>query len=109
MPLLYTVIASGQSVSADVNLTTYSLRGIGVPVVTSGDLFIQGNWDTTSAGFTRLLETRSPTSGDLRFATGPGSRMIMWDVTMPSPPYIRLETAVAQTSVATFTLLVSRW
>lgn len=106
-PLLYTLVASGASVSDTINLTTYGRPTVlGVPGITSGDLLVQGSFTPTSADFSRMLEVRSPGSGDLRFATGPGSRMAMWPETLRPPPYLRFETSVAQTNPATLTLLV---
>ena len=109
MQALYAVISSGSLVSPNVDLTQRALLGISVPTISSGDLTIQGGVDTTSASFLRLLEARSPGSGDLRFATGVGSRMVMLPETFSTPPYIRLETVMAtgsaQTDNRTFTLL----
>lgn len=109
MQPIYAVINSGQLISGDVDLRQRALLGIVVPTISSGDLTIQGNTDTTSANFLRLLETRSPGSGDLRMATGVGSRMVMLPGTFVSPPYVRLETVMAtgsaQTDARTFTLL----
>lgn len=110
MPLLFTTIALSGSVTGDVDLTKYGkLLAIGLPVIDSGDLFIRGGFDTTSADFRRLLETRSPGSGDLRFATLAGSRMIAMPATMVWPSYVRLEVASPQTAVRTLTLLAGRW
>ena len=114
MPLLYTTIVSGSAVSGTVDLSQYPhLICIGVPGVMSAALIMQGNWDSGSAGFQRLLETRIPTnsgslpgSGDLTFATGPGSRMVMWPLqALITPPYVRLETTVIQSDVRTFVVL----
>lgn len=106
---IYAIINSGYVVSGDVNLTQRALLGISVPTITSGDLTIQGNTDTTSANFLRLLETRAPGSGDLRFATGAGSRMVLVPEDFTTPPYIRLETITAagslQADARTLTLL----
>lgn len=99
------IVASGSSVSGTVDLTKRALLGVAVPVVTSCDLALQGNLDTTSATFVRLLEARAPGSGDLRFATGAGSRMILVPATLETPPYVRFETLVAQTDNRTLTLL----
>ena len=95
MQPLYAVINSGQTVSGDVDLTQRRLFGIAVPTINSGELTLQGNSDTTSANFLRLLETRTVTSGDLRFPTGLGSRMIMLPDGFPTPAYVRLETMMA--------------
>lgn len=109
MGLLYTTIVSGAAVSGNVDLTQeHRLVAIAVPGITSADLLIHGSFNTTSADFQRLLETRSPGSGDLRFATGPGSRMVLAPL-IYNPNYVRLETAVAQIDTRTFTLLTQRW
>src|SRR5581483_10037559 len=107
MQTLFAVVASGQTVSGDIDLRKVILRGIQVPTVDSGDLMIQANaFDQTSANYFRLLETRTPGSGDLRFATGPGSRFIsMPTAILESFPFARLETGVAQTNPRTFTLV----
>ena|SRR5258708_23832435 len=107
--LLFTAIASGSTVSSDVDLAFGTrIWAIAVPTITSADLLVQGGFDTTSANFARMLDTRGQGSGDLRFATGPGSRMILWPQDVPCLPKMRLETGVAQaiSNVATFTLLV---
>ena len=109
MQPLYAVINSGQVISGNVDLTQRALIGITVPVVTSGDLVIQGNVDTTSANFVRLLDIRASGGADLRFPIGVGSRMVMLENTFSTPPYIRLETVMAtgslQADARTFTLL----
>jgi hypothetical protein len=107
--IIFTSIPSGSTVSSDLDLSFGTrLWAIAVPAISSGDLLIQGNFDTTSANFLRLLDSRAPGSGDMRFATGPGSRMIMWPPDLPTPQKMRLETSVVQalSNVATFTLLV---
>lgn len=103
---LSTVIASGSSVSSDLNLTGGSLRVIQVPGITSGDLLFQGSFNTTSGSFSRLRlpVLNTPVSGDLRVATGPGSCMILWPDDLPTPNYMRLETGVAQAAPVTFTI-----
>ena len=109
MPLIHTVIASGSAVSPTVDLSQQSrLLAISVPGVTSGDLLVQGAFSTTSGSFQRLVETRSPGSGDLRFAVGPGSRMVVGPL-IYMPQYVRLEMSVAQTDNRTLSLLATRW
>lgn len=106
--MLFAVVDSGQTVSGELDLRKIALRAIQVPTITSGDLFIQGNAvDQTSANYVRALETRSPGSGDLRFATGPGSKCLELPRGMlETLPFGRLETAVAQTNPRTFALVV---
>jgi hypothetical protein len=104
-PLMYTTIPQSGFVSGNLDLTKHALAAIRVPAITSCDLAVQGNIDQTSAGFHRLLETRTPTSGDMRFATGVGSRQIPWPPNVPTPAWARLETLVAQADVRTLTIL----
>lgn len=102
---LSVTINSGSSVSPDIDLRKGKLAAIFVPTITSGDMFVQGCFDTTSANFVRIQ--RPPliaNSGDLRFATGVGSLMLIWPSDYPTPPYLRLETAVNQGANRTFTV-----
>ena len=106
MPSVTATIPLSGSVSGDIDLRR-AIKGviaISVPVVNSGDLLVQGGFDSTSASFTRLLQT-PPNSGHLRFATGLGSTMIAWPNTLPVPSYLRLETAVPQAAARSFTIL----
>lgn len=105
MPILFPTIALSGSVTGDIDLSKGHLEAIFCPVVTSGDLFVLGNWDTTSGNFTRLQKAQ-PNTGDLRFGTGPGSLMITGRRDETYPPFLRLETSVAQAAVRTFALLV---
>ena len=98
--ILYAVINSGRAVSGDIDLRMNALAAIGVPVVTSGNLFLQGGFDTTSANFLRIQTSAS--SGDMSYATGPGSRMLITDFSTPA--YARLEMSVNQTDIRTFQL-----
>jgi len=95
-----TVPLSG-TVSDDGDLRGGYITAIAVPTLTSGDLLIHGGFDTTSASFTRLLQA-PPNSGDLRFTTGVGSRMVLWPDSLRSPSFIRLETGVAQAAARSF-------
>lgn len=110
MQPIYAVVSSGQRISGNIDLTQRALLGIAVPVVNSCDLAIQGNVDTTSSNFMRLLfGTYAPGSSDLRFLTQAGSRMVMLPDNFATPPYARLETVMAtgsaQTDARTFTLI----
>ena len=99
-----TIPLSG-SVSGDGDLGGGKIQAISVPTITSGDLFVQGGFDTTSASFLRLLDpglSNQTSGGDLRFATGLGSRMIVWPQDFSTPSYVRLETAVAQAAARSF-------
>lgn len=103
--LTLTIPLSG-TVSDDGDLSGGRLQAIFAPTMTSGDLFIRGAFNTTSANFVRVQNPvfSAPTSGDLRLATGPGSNMLLWPSQFPSPSFIRLETAVAQAAARAFTI-----
>lgn len=99
-------VVSGASVSENIDLRGGRLQAIAVPTITSGDVFLQGSFNTTSANFVRVQNPNwnGPTSGDLRLATGPGSCMVMFPDNLPSPSYARIETAVAQAAPRTFSI-----
>ena len=106
-PLLYAFVNSGAVISDVQNLSQHGkIHGIDVPVITSGDLLLQGSFATTSAGFHRLLETRNPGSGDMKFATGAGSVFITLPLDRAMPNYVRLELSVAQAAPRTLTMIV---
>ena len=109
MEPLYAVIASGFATSGNVDLRQRQIQAIAVPNINSGDVALQGNYNTTSANFFRLLDVRGQQgSGDLRFPTVTGSRMIMWPPGMPSPTYARVEViGITQTDNRTFVLLTT--
>lgn len=108
-PLLYTTIASGATISGDIDLRKHRLEAVAIPPVDAADLGMQAGFDTTSALFTRILEPRFGNSGDLRFPISTGSRTVGIPPTVFNPPYLRLETIMAtgsaQTNTRTFTLL----
>ena len=98
--LEYAVIASGFLVSGNVDLRQRKLDAIFCPtVLASGTLAVQGNTDTTSGNFVRMLETRSPGSGDFQFAVGVGSRWLPWPADVPQPAYARFEIVTAAGSL----------
>jgi len=109
MPLATATIPLSGSVSGNIDLRDLrrGIVAISVPVITSGDLFIQGGFDTTSANFTRLLQPPmdGPTSGYLRFAVGAGSCAIPWPANLRVPEFIRLETSVPQAVARAFSVL----
>jgi hypothetical protein len=113
MPEITYTIPNGSAVGSPIDLRKYGeVRAISVPALTSGDLLIQGALSQAdgsapnSASFSRLLDTRAVGSGSLRFATGPGSCFIPFPFRKVMPPWIRLETAVAQGADRTFTILI---
>jgi len=102
MSIIYALVSSGAKVSPDINVTQGVLQAIAVPPITSGDLYLQGGFDTTSANFLRLNDD----VGDILYATGPGSKMMLWPAGLQTPGYLRAEFSVAQTDNRTLTLLV---
>ena len=104
-PLSTVVINSGSVVSQSVDLTKGQLRVVDVPALTSGDLLLQGAFVDNSANFKRLVETRAPGSGDMRFAVGSGSVIVSLPDNYIFPNYVRLETAVAQGGTRSFSVL----
>ncbi len=108
MGIIYASIASGQSVSGNIDCTNAgAIQGIWVPTITSADLLVQSNVDTTSGNFVRV-RALPPNSGDLRYATGPGSCYLNTGQNLPWMAYMRLEAGAVQTVVNTFALLTVR-
>ncbi len=104
-----TIPLSG-SISDDGDLRGGKIQAISVPTITSGDLLVQGGFDTTSASFLRLINpglSNQTSGGDLRFATGPGSRMVVWPDSFQNPSFVRLETSVPQAAARAFTVRYS--
>lgn len=108
--VLFTTIPSGYAVSSPVDLNQFTgLKSVFVPTIDSGDMLIQGSFDTTSANFVRLLAPTFPGSAFMRFCTLVGSLMLSVPQDYSFPPYVRLETINAQTNTRSFTLLAARW
>lgn len=111
MEPIYAVVSSGFSVSGDIDLRQKQLYAIAIPTINSGGggVAIQGNYDTTSAKFVRMMDVRGQlASGDLLFSTVVGSRMAPWPTTLPTPAYARVEiTGGAQVDTRTFVLLTT--
>ena len=115
MKPLFAIINSGGMVSNGLDLTqVHGIRGIFVPGMTSGDLLLQAGYATqsgttppASGDYSRFAETRAVGSGDLKLATGTGSRYIPWPLGYGEtiPPYLRMESTVSQTNLCTLTLL----
>ena len=105
-PIEFVTILSGANVSGNIDLTKRVIDAIFAPVtLVSGDLAVQGNYDTTSAGFLRMVGA----SGDLCFSVGVGSRMVPWPTTVRQPAYARFEMLTAtgsfQIDTKTFTMV----
>lgn len=101
---IFATIAQSASVSGDIAVTGADLFGLWCPIVTSAAMYLQGNFDTTSANFVRL--TNPAGSGDWIFAAGPGSRAItLQDAAFPFP-YLRVEVGTPQADIRTVALTV---
>ncbi len=77
--------------------------GITCPVVTSGQLFVLGSYDPTSANFVRLLKTDGSTTWAAAIGAG--------GVAVEAEPrrgfsHFKLETSVAQAVARTFQITV---
>ena len=105
MPVFFPTIALSGSVTDDIDLSKGHLEALFVPTVTSGDLLVRGNFDTTSGNFFRIQKAL-PNTGDLRFGVGVGSVAIAGRRDETWPSFLRLETSVPQSAIRTFTLLV---
>lgn len=113
MPTRYYTINSGFVVGSPVDMRQFTgLKSIYLPALTSGDLFIQGALPTAagvapaSGAYARMMETREPGSGQMRFATGPGSAWLGWPIGYNTlPPFIRPELAVTQADTRTLVLI----
>lgn len=108
MPEIRVTIPLSGQVSSPVNLTKGQLIAVLVPAITSADLTIGGAFDVLSGSnsFYRVMQPTldAPSSGDLVFKTGPGSRMIIWPPALPTPSYIQLEVSAAQAAAREFIL-----
>lgn len=108
----FAVIASGFNISGNVDFSQRRLDAIFIPTLgASGTMAIQGNTDTVSGNFYRILETRVPGSGDMQFAVGVGSRYIAWNADWAMPAFARFEIIGAvgsmQTDNRTLTLITT--
>lgn len=111
MPVVNASIPISGFVSGDIDLRQGQLCAIFVPTMNGATalLTVMGGFDTTSANFLRCVRENNPVTtaalGDLRWLTGTGSRMALWPSPYPTPPYVRLETDVAQTGARSFQIL----
>lgn len=106
-PLNATIAVSG-TVSSLASPGQGVPYAIWCPTVTSGDMFLRAAWDTTSANYVRIQRdplAAGPLSGDLRFAIGPGSCMVLLPTNYQWPSNLNVEMSVAQSAAVTFKLL----
>jgi len=107
MPLqtIFTVIASGDTHSPEVDLKRAQIFGLWVPtMVPSAAMFVKGSFNQTSANFTRVQNPAG--SGDWTFAAGPGSKCVTLEQAVTPFPFIKIETAVAVTTPFSLALIV---
>lgn len=102
--IMYTVIASGATHSGDVSLRDAIFATAFVPVVTSGDWYLKGNWSTTSANFVRLLDVTA--GGFYKPIIEAGSKSLPLHDIVGACPYFRFECSAAQTDNRTITIAV---
>lgn len=101
MGLQYVTVPLSGTVTGDVDLRKEMLLAVGLPVVTSGNLYVQGNYDTTSALFRRLNDDL----GDFQLNTAAGSKWVSWPQGFPTLSYARFETQNSQTAIRTLEIL----
>ncbi len=99
---VHAVIASGDTVSEAFAVRGADVLGIWAPTVTSGDMFVQGNFGTVAGNYVRLLNALG--SGDFTAAVGPGSRAITVAGVLGPFPHGRIEMSEAQTDTRTFAI-----
>ena len=99
-------VAQSEQVSGNINLTGARVIGILAPLITSCQLFLQGNFDTTSGGFFRVWDV----AGDFEWSWDleVGSKAIaVKDVLQPFVQ-ARIELSVSQDDVRSFAVLTRR-
>ena len=99
----YTIIASGDSQSGVISNLRASLVGILVSIPTSCAIFLRASMDTTSANFRRI--TAETGGGDFIWSVGSGNKAIAVGDVGVMFPYLKLETSVAQTAVASIAVI----
>lgn len=102
--LLYTVIASGNTHSADITLKDAVFATAFFPVVTSGDWYFKGSHNTTSANFVRLIDVTG--GGFYKPIIEAGSKSLPLHDIVGACPYFRFECSAAQTDNRTITIAV---
>ncbi len=97
-----TIPQSGQ-VSGNIDLTGARSIGLLAPVLTSCQLFLQGNFDTASAGFFRVWDAIGNFEWSWDMEAG-SSAIVVQDVLWPFTQ-ARIELSVAQTDVRSFAIV----
>lgn len=98
-----TIPLSG-TLSGDIDLSNArEIVGIKFPVVNSGNVFVQGAFNTTSATFTRVQNTNVG-SGDLNLIVEGGSKSVQVS-DLRAWPFIRIETSIAQSAVRSLAVI----
>ncbi len=90
-------------VTGDIGLIRAEKIAILFPVMTSGQAFLQGNFDTTSAGFVRVGQADG--SADFFMATGIGSNGFVVSDVLVAMSHARVEMGVAQSAVRSITII----
>ena len=102
-PVVHATIALSGSVTGDIGIIGSTVVGIHAPTVTSCQIFFQGNYNTTSAGFVRI--GKKDGTGDFSWDLGPGSNAVNLSEELSPFNHLRLETSVAQAAVRSFAIL----
>lgn len=98
-----TVPISGSGlVSGNFSIAGAGEIGIIAPALTSCQAFLQGNSDTTSAGFVRISKLDG--SGDFAWLAGVGSKALSAEVLKPFE-YGRIELDINQAAAREFTVV----
>ncbi|HEV8642071.1 MAG TPA: hypothetical protein VGV13_13305 [Methylomirabilota bacterium] len=94
-----TIPLSG-TLSGIVDVSNAKTLGIWVPVITSGQLYLRGSFDQTSANFVPILTSAGMSAVSSRWyaEVGPGSLGVSFGQELPFP-FIMLETSVNQAAV----------
>lgn len=100
----YTTVASGDSQSGIISNLRANRMGILVSIPTSCAVYLRASMDTSSANFRRVTTTVYA-GGDFVWNVGSGNKAVEIGDVAAVFPYLKLETGVAQTAVASITVI----
>jgi len=103
----HVTIAQSASVSGNVSLVGASAIALFAPTVTSCQVFLQGNFDTTSANFFRVFDKDG--AAQWSWDLGVGSSCIAVHDTVWPIAQVRVETSVAQANVRSIAVLTKHY
>ena len=104
-PVQHVTIAQSASVSGDIVLKGARAMGLSIPVLApSCQLFMQGNFNSTSANFMRVMDTNG--AGQFSIDAGLGSiSAVVHDALFPFT-HARVEASVIQNAVRSFAVVL---